>query len=493
MLEWERYYFPRRYVLVLLGFLGMFSIYAMRVNISMTIVAMVNQTAVAFPNNSHSETKECLNLDYDNELVQSNGFKGEQYNWDTTTQTTILGSYYYGYVLTQLPGGIIAEKFGAKWVFGCGILTTAIISLLIPLTASFGSLALTCIRVIQGLADGITIPAINVAISRWSPKSERSRVSTVIFSGAQIGTVIALPISGLLSVTDVLGGWPSVFYVFGSMTCIWFVFWAFLIYEKPSVHPGISREELLFIELNNDEQDKKRPANLWKNIFTSIPMWALILGHFGHNYGFIVLLLELPTYLSTVLNFDLKSNGFLSALPFVVQAAGAWIASFIADYLRHSNKMSITAIRKMMNSIGEFGPAICLIGVTFAGCQPSLTISLLCLALALNGCVYSGYNITHVDMCPEFAGTLYAITNTIANITGILGPMSVGVFTASGATLANWSNVFYTAAAVYLFCGTIFAVFGSAELQTWGSAENKSEKEASSEKNSDEVEIKTSL
>ncbi|XP_015917008.1 putative inorganic phosphate cotransporter isoform X2 [Parasteatoda tepidariorum] len=480
-------YFPRRYVLVILGFIGMFNVYAMRVNLSVAMVAMVNQTTDK--NSSIHQITECPNL-LPNEPQNKTIFKGDQYNWDTTAQGHILGSFFYGYIATQLPGGILSEKFGAKWLFGGGVLVTAVLSLLTPVAASWGTAAFIVVRVLEGLGEGVTFPAINFAISTWAPKIERSRLSTLIFTGNQFGNVVSMSISGVLCSTDFLGGWPSCFYVFGAIGCVWFLFWGGLIYETPASHPSISKEELFFIEQNKDEKPKEKAAIPWKSIFTSVPMWALVFAHIGHNFGFLILLTEMPTYLSSILHFDLKSNGVLSALPYIAQALTAWVASYIADKLRKSNKLSITTIRKVFNSIGLFGPAICLIGITVSGCRPELIVVLLTFAMAFNGCVYSGFNVTHVDMCPEYAGTTFAITMAISNFSGIIGPAIVGYFTSNGQTIANWSDVFYTAAGVYTVCGAIFAGFGSAELQSWGTTTEKSKTDAKPEKEMKELEVK---
>nr|XP_042910673.1 putative inorganic phosphate cotransporter [Parasteatoda tepidariorum] len=478
--KWLDYYLPKRYIFVFLALVGTICMYAIRASISVTIVAMVKQTVVLPEKRSLDSIAECPNFDYNQSKIDNEEYKGEQYDWNIQKQAVILGSYFYGNIATQLLGGVLAEKFGAKHVYGIGILLTATVSLLFPLVASWSYVGVIVNRVIQGLGDGMTFPAINFAISKWSPESERSRSSAVIFSGMQIGTVIGMPIAGLLCTTDALGGWPSVFYIFGVIACLWFVFWLVLIHENPSTHPSISKEELLYIEENKTEIKKKMSRDVWKSIFMSVPVWALAIAHFGFDYGFLVILTELPTYLSTALKYDLKSNGLLSSLPFITNVIGAWTASFAADYLRKSNKMSITAIRKLMNSIGTFGPGLALIAVNFAGCRAELIIALLCIAMALSGFAYSGYNVTHMDMCPDFAGTLYGVTNSIANISGVLAPMTVGILTSNSATLASWSKVFYTTAAVYIACGVIFAMFASAELQPWGTAnsESKDEKQA---------------
>ncbi|KFM80289.1 putative inorganic phosphate cotransporter, partial [Stegodyphus mimosarum] len=459
-------YFPRRYIITLLSFFGMFNVYAMRVNLSVAMVAMINST-VDTSENTTRYTAECPLLIHEDTRDENKGFKGEQYHWDSKTQGMILGAFFYGYVITQIPGGMMSEKVGAKWIYGGGVLITAIFSLLTPLAASWGIGAFVTVRVLEGLGEGVTFPSMNTIISNWAPKLERSRISTFIHTGAQMGNVFSMPISGWLSSSDLLGGWPSVFYVFGTLGCLWFLLWSILVYETPKSHPGISSRELQHIQKNKDDKPQKKPKVPWLTLFTSLPMWSVIIAHIGHNFGFLILLTELPTYLSSILHFNIKSNGLLSALPYIVEAISAWIFSFCADRLRHSGKLSITTIRKVFNSIGLFGPAACLLGVTVSGCNPELIIGLFTLAMALNGGVYSGFNVTHVDMNPDLAGTTFGITNAISNLSGIIGPTVVGYFTASGATRANWSSVFYITAGVYTVCGAFFAMFASAELQPW--------------------------
>lgn len=66
-----------------------------------------------------------------------------------------------------------------------------------------------------------------------------------VFLGAQFGTVISMPLSGLLSVSS--GGWPSIFYVFGAVGTIWSLAFVFWVYEDPEVHPRINPDERKYI------------------------------------------------------------------------------------------------------------------------------------------------------------------------------------------------------------------------------------------------------
>ncbi|GFQ87829.1 putative inorganic phosphate cotransporter, partial [Trichonephila clavata] len=210
------------------------------------------------------------------------------------------------------------------------------------------------------------------------------------------------------------------------------------------------------------------PPTPWKSILTSIPFWALLVTHFGESWGFYTLIIQMPMYLSNILHYDINQNGALSALPSLMLSIVSILASILADKLRAKGKWRITAIRKILNSIGFFGPAICLTAVAFLGCRPIIIVVLLSLAMGLNGFAFSGFICTHVDMSPDFAGTLYGFTNCFSNFTGFMVPAFVGWIIEDGQTVRNWGIVFVTAAVILLITGVIYDIFCSAESQPWG-------------------------
>lgn len=70
--------------------------------------------------------------------------------------------------------------------------------------------------------------------------------SFTLVLGAQFGTVISMPLSGLLSVSE--WGWPSVFYVFGALGTIWCIFFLIFVYEDPFSSPRINDDERKYIQ-----------------------------------------------------------------------------------------------------------------------------------------------------------------------------------------------------------------------------------------------------
>lgn len=143
-----------------MGFMALFNAYTMRVCLSLTITEMVipiNKTHL--PSN---DEEVCPSEPTESSQVNSTS---GVYAWDESTQGIILSSFYWGYVLTHLPGGMLSEKFGGKYSLGLGILSTSIFTLLTPLAVQIGdSTALIIVRILMGLGEGVTFPALNTMV-----------------------------------------------------------------------------------------------------------------------------------------------------------------------------------------------------------------------------------------------------------------------------------------------------------------------------------------
>lgn len=76
-----------------------------------------------------------------------------EFDWSETLQGHILSAFYYGYVLAQIPGGILAQRYGGKHVFGVGIFLTSVLTLLTPIAARMGPAYLIGVRVLEGIGE----------------------------------------------------------------------------------------------------------------------------------------------------------------------------------------------------------------------------------------------------------------------------------------------------------------------------------------------------
>lgn len=224
--------FGWRHVFALMGFLGFLNVYAMRVNLSVAIVAMVNSTDDSSGGKNSSDFNgTCPAPIKPANSTDDNRIHGTTFDWNSGTQGLVLGCFFYGYVLTQIPGGRGAERFGGKWILGLGILLTSIFTILMPLAAKVDFRLLVATRIIEGLGEGVTFPVMHAMLAEWAPPLERSKLSTLIYTGSMMGTVISLPLTGYIC--DTLG-WEAAFYIFGALGIVWFFFWVLLVYDTPA-------------------------------------------------------------------------------------------------------------------------------------------------------------------------------------------------------------------------------------------------------------------
>ncbi|CAH0547931.1 unnamed protein product [Brassicogethes aeneus] len=458
--------FGTRHFVTFMLFLGMANAYIMRTNMSVAIVAMVNHTAVAARHNASTESNaidlECGIVEVSRNYSEPDG----EFDWDTDVQGYVLSSFFYGYVITQIPFGILAKKYGNIYFLGIGMLINSVFGLLVPLSAQWGIYWLAAVRFIQGLGEGPIVPCTHALLAKWIPPNERSRLGAFVYAGAQFGTVISMPLSGLLSVST--GGWPSIFYVFGAVGTVWCVAFLFLVSEDPESSKKITMDERKYIQnALGAIVGQDIPPIPWKSIFKSLPFWAILLAHMGHNYGYETLMTELPTYMKQVLHFSIKDNGILSALPYLAMWIFSIFISHVADWMLTKPYFTHTVVRKIINGIGQYGPAIALVAASFTGCDRWLTVALVTIGVGLNGGIYSGFKVNHLDISPQYAGILMSITNCLANLAGLLAPIYAGYMVKGGPTIAKWRVVFITAAAVYAVCCTIYIFFGSGVRQKW--------------------------
>merc|ERR1719242_1471528 len=143
------------------------------------------------------------------------------------------------------------------------------------------------LRALQGVFTGVTFPSLYAMTSRWVPLKERNSFIARSYFGTVFGLIITFPMCGILIDSF---GWESAFYVIGSITCIWFIFWWFLVFDTPELHPRIAKQELDYIknELLNTLSEKPKPIP-WKSILTSIPLWGMIITDMGNCVGIMTL------------------------------------------------------------------------------------------------------------------------------------------------------------------------------------------------------------
>lgn len=394
-----------------------------------------------------------------------------------TLQGVILSSFYVGYMITQIPGGLLAQKYGGKYTMGLAVLSTAVLSLLTPITVDkYGSTGLIVLRFLMGILEGPAVPAASVLISKWAPAHERTKIGTTVMSGMTAGTVVGNALSGVLIQHSPIG-WPMVFYFFGSLSILWFFAWIFLCYNYPDVHPFISDMEKKYLRETTEENTSRQKRSIpWRHIATSVPFWALLAGKAGFVWGSNTLTADLPKYMTNVLRFSIQANGLLSALPYAIKVVISMMASWLSDWLIKKNKMSRTNVRKTLATTASAMSAIFLLAASYAGCERTLVVVYFTIAVSMMAFFVPGIMVNINDLSPNYAGTLMSVANMVASITGILAPYVAGIITTNQA-LSEWRMVFWINFAIAVFSSLVYLLWADGEVQYWDDMTTSNEKQ----------------
>jgi len=387
--------------------------------------------------------------------------------WTTQEQGRILSAYFVGYFLTQIPGGRMAELYSGKYVFLVAVLMNTLGTLLSPVLAYWSYSALIVARIFEGMGGGFTFPALNVLIASWSPPQERSVISSINFSGASLGTVMSMMSSGVI---NELCGWEWIFYIQGGLSVLWCVAWVALVTDTPDKHMFISKEEKDFISASKPKQvsaDTQKPPVPWLKIVTSVPFLALAVAHFCNNFGWYMLLVELPLFAKQGLEVDNTINTIMSSVPFFANWLFSVLYSKGLDALRNKGIISTTIARKISVGMASVVPSLCLLAIIFAGSNVPVVVTFTILAVMFYGSMFSGVFSNQTDLSPNFAGTLMALTNMLATIPGIIVPLIVGTMTQGTMGLGPWHTVFYMTVGLLSFEFILFTILGKGEVQPW--------------------------
>lgn len=167
-----------------MAFLGFMCEYMMRNLLSIAITQIAKKT---FVNESIISGEVCPTdedlFSEDDDAVIIEGI----YDWSEALQGIILSSFYWGYIVTHIPGGMLVEKFGGKLTLLAGIAATSVFTLLTPISITWGGSTILIVnRIVMGLCQGFIYASVFGLLSTWIPLRERTTLGVFVLSGIQV-------------------------------------------------------------------------------------------------------------------------------------------------------------------------------------------------------------------------------------------------------------------------------------------------------------------
>lgn len=177
------------------------------------------------------------------------------HDWDSSTKSLILSSFFWGYVVAQLPSSMLAKRFGGKIVLAIATLIASLVTVFHPIAVKNADWQLLCgLRVLVGFSQGVVYPCVHTLLAKWAPLPERAVMATTVYSGGQFGTALVLAVSGDIFASSM--GWPGIFYITGGIGILWSVIFFIFGADTPRDTKFISEEEKEYIEaLTGSDQE----------------------------------------------------------------------------------------------------------------------------------------------------------------------------------------------------------------------------------------------
>ncbi|MFC7328230.1 MFS transporter [Marinactinospora rubrisoli] len=379
--------------------------------------AMVGLCSLAFVFNYLDRTVLSVSLPY----------IGEDIHIPASVEGLLLGAFFVGYALCQLPAGALIDRFGVRRLFAGGALIWGGVTAATGLVRTPAELVIA--RLGLGVGEAVAYPGSAKVVSRWFPRRERALANSIWDNGSRIGAVLSLP---LVTALIAAFGWRWAFAVAGFLAVAWVVLWV-RAYREPREHPRLSAEELAYIEAGGArledapaEGASAAPRVRWRSLFRYRTVWGMMLGFFALNYVIFFFITWFPSYLVRDRGFDLLQLGVYGMIPGIVAIGGSLAGGITSDALLRRG-WSLNRARKTCLTGGLLFSSV----IAAAVFVPTAGMALALLSVSYASVAFAAASVASLpaDVAPqpEQVSSLAGIQNCASNIAGFLGPSVTGL------------------------------------------------------------------
>ena len=325
----------------------------------------------------------------------------------------VFSAFAYPYLLFQIIGGWVSDRFGTRrTLIGCSLIWASAT----VLTGMAGGLAsLLAARVLLGLGEGATFPAATAAMARWVAAKDRGFAQGITHAAARLGNALA---PGLIVAVMAAYGWRASFFVCAALSFAWLAAWALIFRENPADHPGLTQEERHELP----PPKAKGQEVPWGRLFKRMAPVTMV--YFCYGWTLWLFLSWIPQYFLHSQNLNLSKMAIFSSSVFLAGVVGDTLGGIVTDriYARTGN----------LNRARSLMVAICM-GLTCLSLLPLMFTTDLMTSLA---CLSAGFFFAEMtigpmwavpmDIAPQASGTASGIMNSGSALAAIISPVVGG-------------------------------------------------------------------
>jgi ACS family glucarate transporter-like MFS transporter len=345
-----------------------------------------------------------------------------------------MSAFFLGYVLMQIPGGLLSEKFGIRKVGSTAIVWWSVFTSLTAVTKTLNTFIV--VRFLFGVGEGPLFPNIGSFFAKWFGKDEKATIAGIMNTGAFLGPALGPPII-IWIMTQ--WGWHSVFYIFAVGGIITGVLWYTFSRDYPHLHPRVNQAEVMRITGTTVEAAKAAATNElapWRKFLVSPQFWAFGVQYFTVNYVMYVFLSWLPIYLLEARGLKLSAMGTAAAYPWLALSFMVFASGKASDMLLKRGYAKFWA----RSAFAIVGLLLCGLGLYMGANARSQTDNIMWLTFSLGslGLCYVATWSAAQDLGKKFASSVVGWQQVWSNLAGLLAP----TITALAVRKFGWQTTF---------------------------------------------------
>jgi len=367
----------------------------------------------------------------------------EEFGLSQVDMGSLFSAFLLGYSIMQIPGGMLADRWGAARVLGIcaglwGLLTALQAAAGIgPLRGGVLALGfLLVLRFVLGVSQAPTFTSAAQGIGEWVPAGARARANGVVIAAVGLGSALAPP---LLTAVMTRWGWRSAMVASALPPLVAALVWR-RIRDGRKASGDVKAEAGLIRNLQSRDlvgNCSARGRLLRSRSFLLLTASYTLQGYVGYIFVFWFYL-----YLVQERHFDLLSGALWSSLPWIFSIISIPLGGYISDRLV-VGKLGWKWGRRLVPLVGLTGAGI-LLATGARTDHPYVAAACLGLSTALVLCVEGPFWASMMQLAGESRGTAGGIMNTGCNLGGLISP----ALTPWLAARFGWQNALFLAAGI---------------------------------------------
>ena len=329
----------------------------------------------------------------------------------------VFSAFGYPYLLFQIFGGWVGDRFGPRLtLFACGLIWAAATIL----TGLAGGLAaLFVMRIVLGVGEGATFPVATRAMQSWTPFERRGFAQGITHAFARLGNAVTPPIVASLIA---LVTWRGSFVALGCTSLVWVIVWVWYFRDDPAGHPGISREELDRLP-SRASGAAERPRVPWRPLARR--MLPVTVVYFCYGWTLWLYLNWLPSFFLHEYTLNLTRSALFASAVFFAGVAGDLAGGTLSDAILRRTGDLRKARRNVV--LAGFGGSFLSLLPIFATRDLTTIIVSLAAAFFFAELVIGPMWSIPMDIAGRYSGTASGMMNTGSALAAILSPLAFGI------------------------------------------------------------------